>query len=47
MRRAGIDGEEAWPDLAQLGLAASQALNSQLAVRAGTAARAPLRPPVS
>ena len=35
MRRAGIDEEEAWLDLAQLGLAASPALDSQLAVRAG------------
>ena len=35
VRRAGIDEEEAWLDLAQLELAASPALDPQLAARAG------------
>ena len=35
VRRTGIAEEEAWLDLEQLGLAASPALDTQLAVRAG------------
>ena len=35
VRRAGIDEEEAWLDLVQLGLAAPPALDAQLAARAG------------
>ena len=35
VRRAGIDEEEAWLDLVQLGLAASPVLDPQLAARAG------------
>ena len=35
VRRAGIDEEQAWLDLVQLGLAASPALDPQLAARAG------------
>ena len=35
VRRAGIDEDEAWLDVVQLGLAASPALDPQLAVSAG------------
>ncbi len=35
VRRAGVDEEEAWLDLVQLGLAAPPALDSELAARAG------------
>lgn len=35
VRRAGIDEEEAWLDVVQLGLAAPPALDSELAARAG------------